>query len=297
MSKAIGIDIGGTKIAGAVVDKDGKLMHMIHQPTDTSSAKTVFQQLLAVIKAICEQANCQVADFAGIGIGLPGKVDRQAGIAVFQNNLPWANFPVVEKLREQYPGVKIVIDNDVAMSAYGEHFTADVKAGELLTYVTISTGIAAASIIDGQHLLGAGFSGELGMTRVYSELDQAYKRFEDAVAGPAIAVHGKQLIGEGVVTSKDVFDLYEQGNEQAEYMIEQVAQTIAYAVDNVISLLDPHHIIFGGSVMEENPWLVEKVRQALDETLLDAQKDALNRLRVSENNGQHGLIGAASRVL
>ena len=163
--------------------------------------------------------------------------------------------------------------------------------------MTISTGIAAASIVDGQHVLGAGFSGELGMTRVYSALDQAYMRLEEAVAGPAIARHGQQLIGRDVQETKDVFDLYAQGNAEAERIIESVTQTIAYAIDNMISLLDPHYIIFGGSVMEKNPWLVVMVAEALDDTLLPAQKDAISRLRISQNKGQHGLIGAGSRVL
>lgn len=297
MKKAIGIDIGGTKIAGAVVSADGSLTHLVHQPTDTSSAQAVFEQLLAVIESVCEQEGCSVNEFAGIGIGLPGKADRAAGIAVFQNNLPWDNFPVVAKLKEHYPELNIVIDNDVAMSAYGEYFTAEVEPGELLSYVTISTGIAAASIVDGQHVLGAGFSGELGMTRVYSALDQAYMRLEEAVAGPAIARHGQQLIGRDVQETKDVFDLYAQGNAEAERIIESVTQTIAYAIDNMISLLDPHYIIFGGSVMEKNPWLVAMVAAALDDTLLPAQKDAISRLRISQNKGQHGLIGAGSRVL
>lgn len=296
MKYSIGLDIGGTKIAAGLVDEKGILYHQLKLPSKTEDKESMFEQVVRVVDTVLADFEGDKEDILGIGVGLPGKVDRENGIAIFQNNLPWTNFPLKERLGERYPEMTIKIDNDVAVAAYGEYFLNQIERGQLLTYVTISTGVASSSILNNDLLKGHGFSGELGLIPVQTALENGELRLlEKCTSGVAIEKYGKKYFDDQTITTKDVFDKYYAGDATAEKIIKAVTKSLAYGFISIISLLDPSKMIVGGSVAVHNPVIIDLIKEELGILLIEVQQDAIDRIQLS-TDPDAAVIGAATRV-
>lgn len=296
MKYAIGLDIGGTKIAAGLVDDTGRILIQEKMPSITKDSESMFNQVCKVVDSVISQFEGRGKEIIGIGVGLPGKVDRKNGIAVFQNNLPLKNYPLKEKLMHRYPGFSVCLDNDVAVAAYGEYFLNTIENDKLFTYITLSTGVASASILNNELIKGHGFSGELGLIPVNSALDNNQIRtLEECTSGKAIERYGREHFNNPALSSKDVFDKFYEGDKTAEKIINQVAKSLAFGFVSIISLLDPDKIIVGGSVATNHPTLIKLVKLELRELLIEAQQDAVQRIYVSKES-EAPVIGSASRV-
>ena len=166
MKVAVGVDIGGTKVAVALINEKGEIVSRSQRPSQTESAESLYQGVVQLIQEVLEENDLRIQDTYGIGVGLPGKVDVENGVAVFQNNIPWANFPVVERLKQTFGDIPVRIDNDVKVAAYAEYRLLHLKSSDMFGYVTVSTGIAATNIVNNTILRGEGFSGEIGFLKV-----------------------------------------------------------------------------------------------------------------------------------
>ena len=113
MKVAVGIDIGGTKVAVALINENGEIVSRSQSPSQTASAESLYQGVVQLVDKVLNDNDLRIQDTYGIGVGLPGKVDVENGVAIFQNNIPWANFPIVERLKETYGDIPVKIDNHV----------------------------------------------------------------------------------------------------------------------------------------------------------------------------------------
>lgn len=284
---ALGIDIGGTKVAVAVVDRDGQILHRHELPSDTRSAESLFETVLQGIRAVLETSDLTMDDFHGVGAGVPGKVDHVKGIAVFQNNIPWGNFPFVERLKEEYgEHLNVLIDNDVKVAAYAEYATRDLSADETFTYLTISTGLAATTIVNNMILRGAGFSGEIGFLPL--KKGDEYIGLEHYAAGPAI-----QKAYPEASSTKEVFQKAGEGDDEALAIIKDRAQALAEGIYAIVCMLDPNLIVLGGSVAYHNPEFVAEIIEQLRDFVIDEQSHILKNIVRTVLGGDNGVIGAA----
>lgn len=295
MKVAVGLDIGGTKVAVALINPEGKIISRRQTPSRVESAEALYQCVVDLINEELAANQLTIEDTYGIGVGLPGKVDVDNGVAVFQNNIPWAHFPVVKRLKETYGDIPVKIDNDVKVAAYAEYRLLHPTPKDLFAYVTLSTGIAATNIVDNTILRGEGFSGEIGFVPVpyFGELVP----LEKACAGGGIERKVRELYQDDTLTTKDVFDKWHQQEEKATQIIEETANGIAAALHFMVCLLDPKAIVFGGSVSNYNPDFIELVRDTLATQLHEEQKHVLEYITTSEIKGDNGIIGAAMLVM
>jgi glucokinase len=285
MKKSIGIDIGGTKIAAGIISEAGKLLHRAEVKSDPSDRETMFKQVVTAVEQVLE--GTPFSEMEGIGVGVPGKIDRENGIAIFQNNLPWQQFPIAARLREQFGAKKITIDNDVYMAAFAEWIEARGKTNETFVYVTISTGIACSIIHHGSFFRGAGFAGELGLIPVLSK--EGNERLEKIAAGPGI----QKIAG---IPTKDVFTGYIKGSQEFQSIIDEVAGHLAQGLYSISSLIDPHKMVFGGSVIVNNPFLLELIKEKLISYQLPEQQHLLEQMSISTLAQNNGVVGAGLRV-
>ncbi|GAA0591537.1 glucokinase [Virgibacillus siamensis] len=295
MRYAIGIDIGGTKTASGIVNENGDLIQKEVVPSDTSDKESMFSQVATCVEKLMNHSSIPVEEIFGIGAGVPGKVDRENGIAVFQNNLPWKNFPFVERLQDIFGFERMVIDNDVYMAAFAEWKKADLSAEEFFVYITVSTGISSSIIQGGEFLRGAGFAGEIGLIPVPLE-KTGWERLEKVAAGPALTKRAQKLYQSDRVTAKDVFTAFYRGDAVAEKLVDDVAASIAHGVYTINSLIDPHKLVFGGSVITHNPVLLKIIRQKLTPYAIEEQMHILNAMEVSQLGSDQGVIGAGLSV-
>src|SRR5690625_966889 len=113
MRYAIGIDIGGTKIASGIVNQHGDLIQQEIIKSDPSDREKMFSQVITCVERLMNHSSIPLSEIDGIGAGVPGKIDRDNGVALFQNNLPWRDFPFVKRIQKQFKIECVVLDNDV----------------------------------------------------------------------------------------------------------------------------------------------------------------------------------------
>jgi glucokinase len=297
MKKAIGIDIGGTKIAVGIITESGKLLKREEVKSDPSDGENMFARVIEAVEQVLKKSSFSLADIEGIGVGVPGKVDCENGIAIFQNNLPWEQFPITARLREQFGLEQISIDNDVYMAAFAEWKAAKVKQNETFVYVTISTGISCSIIQNGSFFRGAGFAGELGLIPVLSKADnKGNKRLEKVAAGPAIEKLAEKELQVEQITTKEVFAGYANGGCEYLPIIEEVTDNLAQGLYAISCLLDPHKMVFGGSVIVNNPFLLELLKEKLKIYQLPEQQHILDQMSISTLKQDNGVVGAGLRV-
>jgi glucokinase len=294
MKKAIGIDIGGTKIAAGIISETGELFERTEVKSDSSDREKMFAKVVEAVEQVLGKSSISITDIEGIGVGVPGKVDREKGIAVFQNNLPWKQFPITTRLQEQFGSVRITIDNDVYMAAFSEWKAAQVNSVETFVYVTISTGISCSIIHQGSFFRGAGFAGELGLIPVLSS--GANERLEKIAAGPGIQKLAEKGLKVEQISTQDVFRGYLNGEQEYQPIIDEVTDHLAQGLYAISCLLDPHKMVFGGSVIVNNPFLIELIKEKLKVYQLPEQQHLLGEMSISTLAQNNGVVGAGLRV-
>lgn len=300
MAFSLGVDIGGTKIAAAVIDENGNSSSRTELPSITIDDEAMFRQVIRCLEETISKSRLAIHDFAGIGIGVAGKVDHENGIALIQNNLPWTNFPLVRRIKEHFPVGKVIIDNDVYMATYGEWILHGKDLAETFVYLTISTGISCCTIHNGDVVRGAGFAGEVGFLPVKNQdLPNEFQRLETVASGPGIEKLAKQRMdceNAGKVTPAQVIESYKKGEPNATAVMNEAFSSYAKCIYTISCLLDPDKLVLGGGVMYHHPDLLEPIQEELKAYLVPGQKNLLHRMYVSRVQGGAGLVGAGLRV-
>lgn len=276
MAYTLVADIGGTKLATALFNELGQIEEKIVYPTSTGSAEALFQQLMETFDYLIQSKGLTKEVVANITVGVPGIVEN--GLALYQNNIPWRNFPVENRVKENYPSSNVYCINDVAMAAYGE-WSHYLNSNGVFIFLTISTGISCCTIIDKQIVKGQGFAGELGFQKNSDE----NKTFEKLFAGPA-------LEAEMQMSLKDIDDIMELSNLAD--IIESFIDNIAKQLYTMQLLLDPNYIVLGGGLLNNQAKLMEKVIDRVQRykkaTIFE---NRANILRKAFYGGDAGLYG------
>ena len=163
MEYCIGIDLGGTNIAGGVATLDGRLVH-------TQSVKTgmpctpdeIADRIAALCRSLAQAAQTPLEQMAWIGVGAPGSVDKDTGVVEYANNLEFYNVPLGAMLRTRL-GLPVYVDNDANAAAWGEYRAGVGKGCSSMVMVTLGTGVGGGIIEDSRIVTGCNWAaGELG---------------------------------------------------------------------------------------------------------------------------------------
>ena len=293
MKSAIGIDIGGTKVAFGLLDNKQNLIYQLELKSDPTDRQRMYDVVVAGIKKLLEDNQLQEKEVA-FGIGVPGIINMAGGIAIFQNNLPWENFPLIDELKKTFPKVThIKMDNDVSCAAIAEWETLKLTKNDSMVFLTISTGVASPVIIGGKSVKGEGTAGEIGLLSIWCPFTKRLERLEEATSGTAIAKFGQQVYQNPKVTTKEVFERYGQQDASATEIIESVICSLAQAIYSIGCLIDPTKIVLGGSVIMKNPFLLERLKAELRKYVIPVQGHLVDALVMSKHDNNAGLIGAA----
>lgn len=298
MCYGLGIDIGGTKIATVIINEHGDILNRVEVLSDPSDKEKMFKQVITSIESILLDTKLDISNIEGMGIGVPGKVDRENGIAVFQNNLPWKEFPIVERIQDYFPIKNIVIDNDVYMAAFAEWKVSEINKHDSFVYVTVSTGISCSIIQEGSFIRGAGFAGEIGLVPVLEgKSSNSMQTLEKSASGPAIQKLAAMRLNRPGITTKGLFEAYKNGDSGTHSVMEEVVDSLTRGIYGIICLLDPHKIVFGGGVMNNHPYLLDLVKDRLSHYVIPEQKHAIKQMQLSKLKGDSGVVGAGLRGL
>ncbi|WP_042222065.1 ROK family protein [Oceanobacillus manasiensis] len=301
MSLAVGVDIGGTKTAIGIIDHAGKILSHTKIPTDQGIVPAeMIDRIIASIKVLLTDNGLQESDITGIGVGAPGPLDVKNGLISCPPNLPqWVDIPVVHQFNQQF-SVPVWLANDASAAAVAEKWIGAGTSANDFAYMTISTGIGAGFILNGELYTGArGNAGDIGHmavdTRVEGTCDCGQKGcFEYVASGTAIARLGTELMGKPL-SSIDVFALYNEGDPDITSMVQEVFERIGMGCVTLINTLEPEFIVIGGGVSNVGEALFEAVNDYVSKYAL-SPLGRETRVVPSKLENNTGLIGAAALV-
>lgn len=295
MNHAIGLDIGGTKVACGLVSEKGEVLETVVVKSDITTAETMFSSVCSAVDQLLEKIPSK--ENLVIGAGVPGLVNHQEGIAIFQNNLPWDNFPFVKRMTERYPFFKnLEIDNDVYQATFAEWKASGLKETDTLTFLTASTGVSCATISQGEFLRGRGFAGEVGLLPITLTSGKRVT-LEDMVGGNNFAQKAREILNNPDLTTKDIFQGFYDGKEKETELVKEWVTIFAQGLYTILSVVDPHKIVLGGSILKLNPELLPFIKEEVKKMMLPVQYDRLETIVITEYDNNAGLIGAALSAL
>ena len=288
MRHTIGVDVGGSKIAAAVVDSEGKVGAKIKVKTDPRGSGEAADQIAEIARLAAGESGVSLKEVSAVGIAVPGIYYAASG-RVWAPNIPgWDNIPLRDELAAKLP-VRIVLDSDRAAYVTGEQWLGAARGMSDVVFLAVGTGIGAGIISGGRLIRGAGdIAGAVGWFALDPRKKEMYKQigcFEAESAGPSVARRA------GAPT-ETVIERVRQGDTAAQGIIQSSLQYLAMGVANLISVLNPQMIVLGGGLMQAGDLFLEPLRR---EMLEWAQPIAARQVRIelSQLGEDAGLVGAA----
>ena len=279
--EVMGIDLGASHLYYALADFSGKILRESTQsirPED--GPEPMVAQIKASIRSMCGKASPTGrtrgrrgadAPLRAIALGVPSPVDARRGIASFANNLPgWENVPLRRVLEQEF-GVPAGLENDANMAAIGEHWRGVAQEAQTFVFIALGTGIGSGVFTDGRLLRGrTGAAGELYLMNI--EWPRWRKNFpetgyfENYVSGMGIAAEGNKLLRRGLPTqfrnlaeerdARFVFTAARKGSPAARAILEKSFTMLGVGTANLVAVLDPDLIVFGGGIVQAAPKLL-----------------------------------------
>jgi glucokinase len=309
-----GIDIGGTKIALALADEEGRIVEGARFPARTAERgpHAIIEEALAEIERMLGRTGARLA---AVGIGCGGPLDRRRGLILSPPNLPgWDEFPVVELVEERL-GVPALLDNDANAAALGEHRHGAGRGYRHLVYITISTGIGGGVIVRGElvhgvydgagevgHMTvlpggpGCGCGGRGCLEALCSGTSIARRARERLAAGGASSLAS---LGAGRVTAQAVAEAARAGDALASQLWDETIEYLAVGVGNVFNVLAPEAVVIGGGVSGAGEQLFGPLRERVRARARMLPPGLINILQASlgGDSALHGavILGQAAR--
>lgn len=307
---AVGIDLGGTKIFAALVDESGRVLAT--EKRDTLSAEgpgAVLGRMFDATRTLLAQAgNRQVM---GIGLGIPGLLDRTAGRSIHSPNLKWKDVPVIEPFRGEF-GLPVEMDNDVRVHAMGELVFGAGRGLRHFMLITLGTGIGSGIILEGALYRGpTGMAGEFGHQTILRDGPECgcgnRGCLEALASGPGIARRARTAVAayqaesvlkaltEEQITARSVAEAARDGDRLAQRIYDEVGEDLGIALANYFNLMGPQVAIIGGGVSQAGDVLFEPVRRTAVARVMIPIKP-LVRIVPAHLGAEAGAVGASAMI-
>ncbi|MCD6520890.1 MAG: ROK family protein [Anaerolineae bacterium] len=313
----VGVDVGGTSLFAAVVDTcNGKVLGKAKRKTKAEQgANGVVRRIVKTIRESIQEADLDIKNLRGIGVGVPGPLDPEKGVVFRCVNLgeSWTNFPLVEALQEYLP-LPVVIENDVNAGAVGEHTYGAGRGSRDMLAIFVGTGIGGGLIIDGKLYPGVRHSAaEVGhmviladgplcscgarghaealasRSAIERDIRNALERGADSIVPRLLRKYKRTSI-----TSRIIGEAYESGDKVTREAVRRAQYYLGLLVASCVNLLDPEMIVIGGGLLERmgEEYLVP-VRRVFREHQVNKNSPFQPRVVRAELGDFSGAMGAA----
>lgn len=310
MGLAIGIDIGGTKIAAGVVDPDGNILEKGKTPTPARDAEAVVDTVVKVVDRYKEQYG---ADIECVGIGAAGLVDSSRSVVRLAPNLGWTDVTLRRDV-ERATGLPTVVENDANAAAWGEYRYGAGKGFADLVVITVGTGIGGGLISGGVLQRGAnGMAAEFGHIRVERGGRTCgclrHGCWETYASGNALTRAARDMsserrteatkllsLGDGTpegVQGKHITKAALQGDPVALTVFEDLGTWLGYGMAELAAILDPTAFVIGGGVSEAGDILLTPTRNSFLDNVVGREHREIPTIAAATLGNTAGLVGAA----
>ncbi len=303
---AIGIDIGGTKIAGAVVSEWGEIVAEDRIPTPTTGSEQVVDAVVAMIERLRHGHEVEAA-----GVAAPGFIDAAQSTVYYTPNISWRHEPLRQRLTDRL-AIDITIDNDANAAGWAEFRFGSGRLYSDMTMLTIGTGVGGA-IVTQDRLFRGGFGAgaEIGHVRIVPDglpcgcgargclvqygSGRALLRMANAIADVGGIGLGLATVREarGALTGTDVARLIVDGDPGARQALRELGTWLGQACASLSAVLDPQVFVFGGGVAVAGDLLLDPVREAYLSHLPARGFHPEPQFVIAELVNDAGVVGAA----
>lgn len=313
----VGVDLGGTNIVVGVLPLDGgggQVLALREAKTEAlKGAKFVVDRIVHMVEdSIAEVASehgGSKEDFAGIGIGSPGPLNRATGTIINTPNLGWRNFPLRDLVANAV-GLPAALDNDANCATYGEWWLGAGKSVDTLVGFTLGTGIGGGIVLNGEIFHGASdAAGEMGHMTLDSTGRKCkcgnYGCLEAYASGPAIAlraVEGIEAGGETVlpdlvdgrledITAATVYEGAVLGDAYSNEVMKETAKFLGTGIANIVNILNPEMVVVAGGVTRAGDHLFVPLRAEVRRRAFKSAEEVC-QIVPAQLVGTAGVIGA-----
>ena len=305
---AIGIDVGGTKVAAGVVDEDGRIITKLKRSTPAASPARTEQAIADVVAELL--SGHQVT---AIGLGAAGFVGADRATMLFAPNLAWRDEPLKQRVEERV-GREVVVENDANASAWAEARFGAARGYRDLMLVAVGTGIGAAIIIGGELYRGRwGIAGEPGHVRVVPDgrLCGCGNRgcWEQYCSGNALVAEAREFarrtpggairllqLGDGTpegISGPVITQAAAEGDPAALRCFQIIGGWLGQGLADLAAILDPACFVIGGGVSEAGELLLDPARAAFEHALTGRGHRPLAEIKGAQLGEDAGIVGAA----
>jgi glucokinase len=304
---AIGVDIGGTKVAGGVVDAEGRVIDRERRLTPGHDIEETEQIIVEVVNQLAGRH-----DVAAVGVGAAGWIANDRATVLFSPHLAWRNEPLRHGLTGRI-GLPLIVENDGNAAAWAEYRFGSARGARVVVCVTLGTGIGGGLVVDGTVFRGAfGIACEYGHMTLVPEgrLCACGNRgcWEMYASGRALARDARELVSESPVAAARLLALAgsveaidgpvvttaaAEGDPAASSICTTMGRWLGRGLANLAAVLDPSIFVIGGGVSVAGELLLRPAREEFAHTLTGRGFRPLATVTAAGLGPDAGLIGAA----
>lgn len=280
----VGVDLGGTNVVAGAMPLDGGREYAMRTGLTrvADGPASVVERIAAMVEEVIAQTMSETgasrADFAGVGIGSPGPLNRETGVVISAHNLGFYDFPLRDEL-SKLVRLPATLDNDARCATLGEHWRGAARGVRNVLGMTIGTGIGGGLIIDGKLYHGASdVAGEIGHMTIDSTGRRCtcgnYGCLEAYASGPAIAERAREALEgneESIlaslvdgdisrITAQTVYEASKQEDVVAREVVRDTARFLGTGISNLINVFNPDMVVIAGGVTQAGDALFEPLR-------------------------------------
>ena len=311
MSLAIGIDIGGTKVAGGVVDEDGRVLLRTRRDTPHRSKRP--RVVEDTIVDVVEELRAQRPDVAAVGIGAAGFVAADRATVVFAPHLSWRHEPLRDALSRRIDA-PILVENDANAACWAEWRFGAARGESDVVMVNLGTGIGGAILLHGELIRGRyGIAGEFGHMQVVPEGQRCECGnrgcWEQYASGNALVREARAMIlanapgatdraargdgGAAELTGPIVTAAPRDGDATSTELLAEIGHWLGIGIANLAAAFDPGTFVIGGGVSAAGELLLGPARETFRRRLTGRGYRPEAQIVAARLGNEAGLIGAA----
>jgi glucokinase len=309
----IGIDLGGTKIVTALVDKGGRIISRDYRETEAATGRdAVVARMVDAASRVMNDGGATTAQISATGVAAPGPIDVESGIVTTPPNLPgWNDVPLRQLIQDEL-GLPTALENDANAAALAEYRFGAGRGTKHMIYVTASTGIGGGFILNGELYRGAtGAAAEIGHMTILPQgpLCGCGNRgcLEALASGAGIARQGRELVERGVptliadlaegdpnrISAKLVAQAVARGDIEARGILDEAMIYLGVGMANLVDLFNPELIVIGGGLTRMGERLFDPVRRIIARSAFRAAAQAVT-IVPAQLGDDVGVLGAAT---
>ena len=308
------LDIGGTKILGAIFDKDDNIVYRLKKKTKESgdSTENVEQVIISVVDEMIRDSGVDKDSIRAIGVGAPGVIDSANGVVLFSPNLPWENYDIKTPIEARF-GIPFTIGNDVNLGVLGEYKYGAARGYRNVVGFFVGTGMGGGLILNGELFTGNLFKaaeyghmildpegplcncGQRGCLEAFSS-KQGMSGYVRQQVGRGRTSLMAPYVETGVFKSKHLKKALAAEDAVAREAVDRACHYLAVATGNMINTISPDVVVYGGGIIEAlGDLFLEKILAEVDRYCMPSIRTTVD-LKTAALGDDSNLYGALAMI-